>query len=196
MNTHANILCDQSGRNWGPVCWYSLCIIIPYPREKGPMCGAPYIGSKLGSGPIFQVSVSQLDAKEHPGKVPTRSYASTVTAREAGYRADTSLCAVGVSRIKWVWSRSLAMHDRSFALKRGIRWTRFSFVAVWQVTYWCYLDFLKFSPYRSTIWAAFFQGSYTWAHIWVNIRPWQEIEPKLGGGLTFRSGSSFARVRY
>jgi hypothetical protein len=46
---------------------------IPYPREKGPMGGAPYIGPKLGGGPIFQVSMSQLDAKERPGKVPTRS---------------------------------------------------------------------------------------------------------------------------
>jgi hypothetical protein len=46
---------------------------LPYPREKGPMGGALYIGSKLGGGPIFQVSVSQLDAKERPGKLPTRS---------------------------------------------------------------------------------------------------------------------------
>jgi hypothetical protein len=46
---------------------------IPYPCEKGPMGGAPYIGPKLGGGPIFQVSVSQLDAKERPGKLPTRS---------------------------------------------------------------------------------------------------------------------------
>ena len=31
------------------------------------MGGAPYIGPRLGDGPIFKVSVSQLDAKEHPG---------------------------------------------------------------------------------------------------------------------------------
>jgi hypothetical protein len=48
-------------------------IHIPYPREKGPMGGAPYIGPKRGGGPIFQVSVSQLDAKERPGKLLTRS---------------------------------------------------------------------------------------------------------------------------
>jgi hypothetical protein len=46
---------------------------IPYPREKGPMGGAPYSGSELGGGPIFQVSVSQLHSKERPGKLPTRS---------------------------------------------------------------------------------------------------------------------------
>ena len=45
---------------------------IPYPREKGPMSGAPYIGSRLGDGPIFEVSLSQLNAKERPGKLPRR----------------------------------------------------------------------------------------------------------------------------
>ena len=44
---------------------------IPYPRERGPMGGAPYIGPRLGGGPIFEVSVSHLYAKEHPGKLPT-----------------------------------------------------------------------------------------------------------------------------
>ena len=46
-------------------------MILPYLREKGPMSGAPYIGSRQGDGPIFKVSLSQLDAKEHPGKPPT-----------------------------------------------------------------------------------------------------------------------------
>ena len=46
---------------------------IPYLRKKGPMGGASYIGSRLGDGPIFEVSLSQLDAKERPGKLPTRS---------------------------------------------------------------------------------------------------------------------------
>ncbi len=46
---------------------------IPYLYEKGPMGGAPYIGSKLGDGPIFEVSLSQFDAKECPGKLPTWS---------------------------------------------------------------------------------------------------------------------------
>ena len=32
-------------------------IYIPYPRERGPMGGAPYIGARLGGGPIFKVSV-------------------------------------------------------------------------------------------------------------------------------------------
>ena len=46
-------------------------MILPYLREKGPMGSAPYIGSRQGDGPIFKVLLSQLDAKEHPGKPPT-----------------------------------------------------------------------------------------------------------------------------
>ena len=46
---------------------------IPYPRKRGPMGGAPYIGPRLGDGPIFAVSVSHLDAKGRPGKLPTLS---------------------------------------------------------------------------------------------------------------------------
>ena len=41
---------------------------IPYPREKGPMGGVPYIGPRLGGGPIFEIPLSQLDAKECPDK--------------------------------------------------------------------------------------------------------------------------------
>ena len=37
------------------------------------MGGAPYIGPRLGGGPILEVSVSRLDAKERPGKLPTLS---------------------------------------------------------------------------------------------------------------------------
>ena len=37
------------------------------------MGSAPYIGLRLGGGPILKVSVSQLDAKERPGKVPMGS---------------------------------------------------------------------------------------------------------------------------
>ena len=29
--------------------------ILPYPRERGPMGGAPYIRPRLGDGPIFEV---------------------------------------------------------------------------------------------------------------------------------------------
>ena len=46
---------------------------LPYLHEKGSMGGAPYTGSRLGDGPIFEVWMSQLDAKERPGKLPTRS---------------------------------------------------------------------------------------------------------------------------
>ena len=36
------------------------------------MGGAPYIiWPRLGDGPIFEVSVSHLDVKEHPGKLST-----------------------------------------------------------------------------------------------------------------------------
>ena len=37
------------------------------------MGSAPYIGLRLGDGPIFEVSVSRLDANELPGKLPTLS---------------------------------------------------------------------------------------------------------------------------
>ena len=50
-----------------------MYMYIPYPRERGPMGGAPHIGPRLGDGPIFEVSVSRLYAKEHPGKVPALS---------------------------------------------------------------------------------------------------------------------------
>ena len=43
---------------------------IPYSLERGPMGGAPYIRPRLGGGPIFEVSVSHLYAKERPGKLP------------------------------------------------------------------------------------------------------------------------------
>ena len=51
----------------------ALIITLPYPRERGPMGGAPYIGPRLGDGPIFEVSVARLDTKERPGKLPTLS---------------------------------------------------------------------------------------------------------------------------
>ena len=43
--------------------------VIPYPCERGPMGGAPYIGLRLGDGPIFEASVSHLYVKERPGKL-------------------------------------------------------------------------------------------------------------------------------
>ena len=60
------------------VCYYykvRLCnyntTCVPYPRERGPMGGAPYIEPRLGGGLTFEVSVSHLYAKERPGKSPT-----------------------------------------------------------------------------------------------------------------------------
>ena len=38
------------------VCFCIVLVLmeIPYPRERGPMGGAPYIGPRLGDGPIFE----------------------------------------------------------------------------------------------------------------------------------------------
>ena len=44
---------------------------VPYPRKRGPIGGAPYIGPRSGGGLIFEASVSRLYAKERPGKLPT-----------------------------------------------------------------------------------------------------------------------------
>ena len=35
------------------------------------MNSVPYIGPRLADGPIFKVSVSHLDVKDHPGKLRT-----------------------------------------------------------------------------------------------------------------------------
>ena len=48
-------------------------IHVPYPRKREPMDGAPYIRPILGDGPISDVSVSHLDTKERPSKLPTLS---------------------------------------------------------------------------------------------------------------------------
>ena len=39
---------------------------IPYPREKPPMGGTPYIGFRPGGGPTFAVSLSHLSAERAP----------------------------------------------------------------------------------------------------------------------------------
>ena len=41
-----------------------------------------------------------------------------------------------------------------------------------------------------------FKGGYIWAHIRVNVRPQQKIEPKVGDGPIFHSGPFFAKVWY
>ena len=53
------------------IIYHIIILLLPYPRERGPMGGAPYIGPRLGDGPIFEVSVSCLYAKERPVKLPT-----------------------------------------------------------------------------------------------------------------------------
>jgi hypothetical protein len=47
--------------------------VISYLCEEGLMGRALYIGSRLGGGPIFGVSLSQLDVKELTGKSPMLS---------------------------------------------------------------------------------------------------------------------------
>ena len=81
---------------------YEFTIIcIPYLHEKRPMGGAPYIGPTLGDGPIFEVPLSQLDAKERPGKLPRCNFlfwnigfslVHALRMRVAGFRADPSRC--------------------------------------------------------------------------------------------------------
>ena len=50
---------------------YMYIVHMPHPRKRGPMGGAPYIGLRLGNGPIFEISISYLYAKERPGNLPT-----------------------------------------------------------------------------------------------------------------------------
>ena len=52
---------------------------------------------------------------------------------------DISLCVVDCSRIKWAWLRSLAVHDYSFVLKRGIKLVKLSFTAVYKDIYRSYI---------------------------------------------------------
>ena len=77
------------------------------------MGGTPYIGPRLGDGPIFKVSVSHLYEKERPGKLPTlASIIRTVAAATVDFSLiqarlpiqskggrDTSPCVVECSRI-------------------------------------------------------------------------------------------------
>ena len=65
------LLCISMNENL-PLLLY-LPLYILYLHEKRTMGGAPYIGSRLGDGLIFEVSLLQLDVKEHPGKLPMRS---------------------------------------------------------------------------------------------------------------------------
>ena len=98
------------------------------------MGGAPYIGPKLGDGPIFEIAVSHLYSKECPGKLPTLAVAaidfSLIQARlpiQSKGGRDTSPRVVECSRIQWAWLRSLAVYDRLFVLKRGTKSARLSF---------------------------------------------------------------------
>ena len=79
------------------------------------MGGAPYIGPRLGGGPIFEVLVSHSDAKERLVSYPSYLYNlnssssyridfSLIQARlpiQSKGSRDTSLCVVEYSCIKW-----------------------------------------------------------------------------------------------
>ena len=66
------VLCKRIAYVSGFLSRLHTCSLhVPYPRERGPMGGAPYIGPRLGGGPIFKVSVSRLYVKERPGKLLT-----------------------------------------------------------------------------------------------------------------------------
>ena len=71
----------------------------------------------------------------------------------------------------------LAMHDRSFVLKCSMKLhvARLSFMAVWLVICWSYIDYSKLSPHKSAI----FNGSYTRAHMSTHQTL---ISTKVGGG--------------
>ena len=46
---------------------------------------------------------------------------------------------------------AIAIYDRLFVLKRGIKLARLSFMAVQHVTYRSYIDYLKFSPHKARV---------------------------------------------
>ena len=68
-----------------------IIVYVPYPRERGPMGGASYIGPRLGDGPIFKVSVACLNVKEHPGKLRTHTIFIIILNSSSGYTIDCSL---------------------------------------------------------------------------------------------------------
>ena len=47
-------------------CTCEFCTGSPYPHEKPPMGGTPYIGFRPGGGPTFAVSLSHLSAERSP----------------------------------------------------------------------------------------------------------------------------------
>ena len=57
------------------------------------------------------------------------------------------------SHIMRVWLWLLAVNHRFFVLKHDIKLVRLSFMAVYRVTYWSYLDYSKLRPHKPAIWA-------------------------------------------
>ena len=68
----------------------------------------------------FIVAAATIDFSLIQARIPIQS--------KGGH--DTSPCVVECSRVKWAWLRSLAIYDRLFVLKRGIKLARLSFTAV------------------------------------------------------------------
>ena len=109
---------------------HSYGIHVPYLREKGPTM-------KYRPTPDLGLNFL-LRSKVYSNNI-MRPYVAALE----------HACAI---TIKWAWLRSLAVHDRSLRLKCGIRWTRLSSTAVWQIIFWSYLDYLKCSPHKPAVW--------------------------------------------
>ena len=59
------------------------------------MGGAPYIGPRLGDGPIFEVSVSRLYSKERPGKLLHNLNSTLISALlKHGYQSRARAAAI------------------------------------------------------------------------------------------------------
>ena len=77
MTSAGNLTVDSIFLHDSDICGHHISKDIWTPHtctlakeKRGPMGGAPYTGPRLGDGPIFEVSVSRLYAKECPGKLP------------------------------------------------------------------------------------------------------------------------------
>ena len=95
--------------------------------------------AKIGGWADIEVSVLRLYVKERPGSIILSIVAvatidfSLIQARlpiQSKGGCDTSPYVVECSRIKWAWLPLLAVYDRLFVLKRGIKPARLSFTAV------------------------------------------------------------------
>ena len=64
-----HVTCMENPLKHACTCRYMYNILA----KEGPWAVHLTLGPRLGDGPIFEVSVSRLDAKELPSKLPTLS---------------------------------------------------------------------------------------------------------------------------